>query len=59
MDNLSEKTIKDIIAKLRELVKNIEDVDIKNALTKQLDNVEQSLGSKNPFSAFKIRYRGI
>lgn len=53
MDNLSEKTIKDIIAKLRELVKNIEDVDIKTALTKQLDDAEQTVGNKNPFSGLK------
>lgn len=50
MDNLSEKTIKDIIAKLRELVEKIEDPDIKNALIKQLEEGTKNIETKNPFT---------
>ena len=47
---LSGKAFDAIIERLRKMVAEIEDVDIKNAITKQLDDLEkQTQGSKNPF----------
>lgn len=50
IDNLSEGSVNSAIAKLRELVDKIEDIDIKTALSKQLDEAKSSIDSKNPFS---------
>lgn len=56
---LSGKAFDAIIERLRKMVAEIKDADIKNALTKQLDDLEkQTQGSRNPFKQLTKAIKG-
>lgn len=53
VDYLSAESVSNIVSKLKELIGQIEDAGVKEALLKQLEETEKSIGYKNPFIGLK------